>query len=52
MYGEAEKVLREALSTMPENPQFYYSLGVLLGRVNRLDVRLLSDYIRMHVQHF
>lgn len=39
MYSEAEGVLREAVSIIPDNAQFYYSLGVLLGRVNRLDVR-------------
>ena len=42
MYKEAEKVLREAIKQLPNNPLLYYSLGVLLGRINRLQVHFDS----------
>ena len=38
MYHEAEKTLQDAIKQMPTNPLFYYSLGVLMGRLNRLEV--------------
>ena len=38
MYKEAETVTREAMSIMPHKPCFYFSLGVLLGRLQRLEV--------------
>ncbi len=39
LYEEAEKVLREAISVVPDHTHFYYSLGVVMGRVNRFKVR-------------
>ena len=41
---EAEAIMREAITVMPENPHFYYTLGVLLGKMNhlKLDVRRYS----------
>ncbi len=38
MYDEAEKVLKEAIAIMPDHAHFYYSLGVVMARVNRLKV--------------
>ena len=38
MYREAEQTLQDAIKQMPTNPLFYYSLGVLMGRLNRLEV--------------
>ena len=38
MNKEAEAVWREALSIMPNKPRFYFSLGVLLGKLQRLEV--------------
>lgn len=37
-YNEAERVLREGIKQMPYDSLLYYSLGVLLGRTNRLQV--------------
>lgn len=39
MYKEAEMVMREAMDLMPDNPRFYFSLGVLLGKTQRLEVK-------------
>ena len=39
MYKEAERVLREATKHLPNDPLLYYTLGVLLGRINRLQVQ-------------
>lgn len=39
MFKEAEKVMKEAVSIMPDDPRFYFSLGVLLGKTQRLEVR-------------
>jgi tetratricopeptide (TPR) repeat protein len=38
-YKEAERVLSEAIKELPDDPLLYYSLGVLLGRINRLQVQ-------------
>lgn len=38
LYSEAERLLGEAIEQMPENHQFYYSLGVLMGKLHRLEV--------------
>ena len=38
LYDQAEQVLREAIATMPDQSQFYYSLGVVLGKVQRYKV--------------
>lgn len=38
MYDEAVQVLEEAIKQMPANPQFYSSLGVLMGRLHRFEV--------------
>lgn len=38
MYDEAEEVLRKAISELPSYAELYSSLGVLLGRQNRLEV--------------
>jgi len=38
MYKEAEDTMLEAISVMPDKPQFYYTLGVMLGRLQRLEV--------------
>jgi tetratricopeptide (TPR) repeat protein len=46
MYKEAETVMREAMSIMPHKPRFYFSLGVLLGRLQRLEV-----FYRTHNAH-
>lgn len=45
MYDEAEKVLREAIGVIPDHAHFYYSLGVVMGRVNKLKVNVI---LRMH----
>ena len=39
-YKEAERVMKEAIKQLPNDPTLYYSLGVLLGRMNRLQVRI------------
>ena len=39
MYKAAERVLREATKHLPNDPLLYYTLGVLLGRINRLQVQ-------------
>ena len=41
MYEEAESTFRSAISVMADNPHFYYSLGVLMGRVQKLEVKAL-----------
>ena len=38
MYKEAERILREGIKQLPNDPLLHYSLGVLLGRINRLQV--------------
>lgn len=38
MYDKAEEVMRRAISEIPNCAQFYSSLGVLLGRQDRLEV--------------
>ena len=43
MYKEAETVTREAMGLMPDKPRFYFSLGVLLGKTQRLEVRIRRD---------
>ena len=35
---EAEAVLREAITVMPADPHFYFSLGVLLAKMKQLEV--------------
>ena len=40
MYKEAERVLREGIEQLPNDPLLHYSLGVLLGRINRLQVQI------------
>ena len=35
---EAEAVLREAITVMPTDPHFYFSLGVLLAKRKQLEV--------------
>ena len=42
MNEEAENTMREAISIIPDHPQFHFSLGVLLGRLNRLEVCIIS----------
>ena len=52
MYKEAEETMREAMSIMPDNSQFYYSLGVLFGKTKRLEVspsKSLSQYYSIPV---
>ena len=41
MYEEAESTFRSAISAMADNPHFYYSLGVLMGRVQKLEVKAI-----------
>ena len=38
LYKEAEEVMRMAISEVPNYAQFYSSLGIMLGRQNRLEV--------------
>ena len=38
MYKEAETIMKEAISLMPDKARFYFSLGVLLGKTKRLAV--------------
>lgn len=40
MYKEAEATMMEAIGIMPDQPQFYYTLGVMLGRLQRLEVSI------------
>lgn len=40
MYKEAEAAMMEAIRIMPDQPQFYYTLGVMLGRLQRLEVNV------------
>lgn len=40
MYKEAEAAMMEAIGIMPDQPQFYYTLGVMLGRLQRLEVSI------------
>ena len=52
MYHEAEKTLQDAIKQMPTNALFYYSLGVLMGRLNRLEVSwfiiiVIVSYIKL-----
>ena len=39
MYEEAEHTLQEAISIMPDHSQFYFTLGVMLGRLQRYEVK-------------
>lgn len=41
MYDKAEEVIKQAISEVPNFAQFYSSLGIMLGRQNRLEV---NDY--------
>lgn len=41
MYKEAETVMKEAITLMPDKARFYFSLGVLLGKTERLEVRII-----------
>lgn len=38
MYDKAEELMRMAISEVPNCAQFYSSLGIMLGRQNRLEV--------------
>ena len=40
MYKEAEAAMMEAIRIIPDQPQFYYTLGVMLGRLQRLEVNV------------
>lgn len=39
MYDKAEEVMRSAIAEIPDSAMLYSSLGVLLGRQNRLEVQ-------------
>lgn len=39
MYDKAEEVMRKAIREVPNFAQFYSSLGIMLGRQNRLEVK-------------
>ena len=41
MYKEAETVMKEAITLMPDKARFYFSLGVLLGKTERLEVCII-----------
>ena len=45
MNEEAESTMREAISIIPDHPEFYFSLGVLLGKLNRLKVRMYYHFL-------
>ena len=44
-------VMREAMSIMPDNPCFYFSLGVLLGKTQRLEVTNLCTHMATYCIH-
>jgi len=43
IYDKAEEVMKRGIAELPDGAQLYSSLGILLGKQNRLEVSLVDE---------